>query len=455
MVLIRHPSCLLPLTGSASEFKGPRGPLKHRCSLCLEPKPKLSRCAGCQVVRYCSREHQVQHRQEHKSVCNKIKKCRTKLNKEEHDVRNAEPDYITPHNAFETHVGYFWGLLNTRNYMRARFDLADTVRRLGTLDGVIEGLDHMRDMLRLSRADNMGVRDLIPPMMLRLDQDQECYDFIKWHATDGERGDYDWGHMDLAFLNVKDANLLEEVGYLDQLGHVQHTSAVMLLKLKLLIDIVNIKLARKVSATRLPPQLWKHVEFHVVRSPISRQWVGEPYHILTYLQHKFRLHVKLLARSIQICNKHFVYVLLNADEHFGSNPTYWSPGSLEEIELLLQYSYAAWWEHEGALELLQSAKSIAGKDSEDEIEDMMSGKTFRNNPGSDRTREELLDDVSRNRLWAYLDDAVDDAQCLSENHPSEVRRLERKATWEAAKEEEGEYSKDDGDDDDDYESESD
>ncbi|KIW97847.1 uncharacterized protein Z519_01431 [Cladophialophora bantiana CBS 173.52] len=449
MVLIGHPLCLPNPDSPASGFKGPRGPLKHRCSLCLKPKSALSRCTGCQVVRYCSREHQVQHRQEHKSICNKIKKSRTKLNKEEHAVRYAEPDYMTPSNAFETHVGYFWGLLNTRNYMRARFDLADTVRRLGTLDGVSEGLDHMWDMLRLCRADNMGVRDLIPPMMLRLDQDQECYDFIKSYATDGERGDYDQDNMNSPFLTVKDANLLEEVGYLNQLGHVQHISAVMLLKLKLLIDIINIKLARKVSATRLPPGLWKRVEFHVVRSPISRQWIGEPYHILTSLQHKFQLHVKLLARSIRNFNEHFVYALLNADAHLGSYPAYWSPGSFEEVELLLQYSYVAWWEHEGALELLQSAKSIAGKDSEDEIEDMMSGETFRNNPGSDRTREELLDDVSRNRLWGYFDDAVDDAQSLSENRPSEVRRLERKAIWEAAKEEEGEYSEDDGDEDED------
>ncbi|KIW62237.1 hypothetical protein PV04_10432 [Phialophora macrospora] len=162
-----------------TNFRGPRGPLKHRCGLCLELKSKLLRCMGCQVVRYCSREHQVQHRQDHKSVCNKIKRYRSTVDREDHAIRNATPDFMTPANAFETNVGHFWSTLNTRDYMRARFELADTIRRLGTLDGVTEALDHMRDMLRLCRSDNMGIRHLVPAMMLQLDQDGECYDFVK------------------------------------------------------------------------------------------------------------------------------------------------------------------------------------------------------------------------------------------------------------------------------------
>lgn len=451
-----HPSRLPTTKSPNTEFKGPRGPLKLRCGLCLEPKLRLSRCTGCQVVRYCSREHQVQHRQEHKSICKKIKNCRTKLDKEDHAIRNATPDFMTPANAFDTHVGRFWGVFSTRDYMRARFDLADTVRRLGTLDGVVEALDHMRDMLRLCRGDNLGLRDLIPPMMLQLDRDSECYDFIKWYETEGRRSDYDWGNMDLPFLNVKGADVLEDVEYLDRkYGSVQHVSAVLLLKLKLLIDIVNIKLARKVIARRLPPELWGQIELHVIRSPISHQWAGKAYQGVTSVQQKLELHVKLLARSIRNMNQHFVYILLDADEHLSTRPAHYSPGSFEEMQLLLQYSYAAWWQHEGVVELLQSAKSIAAKDSEDEIEDFMSDTTFKNSPGSDRSKEELLDDVSRNRLWGYFGDAVEDATSLSENRPSEVRRLEDKAIWQAAEREFMEGNQDDEDNEDDQDDEDD
>ncbi|KAM6532647.1 hypothetical protein FALCPG4_005700 [Fusarium falciforme] len=96
---------------------------------------------------------------------------------------------MTPANAFETHVGRFYGLVSTRDYMSHRLALASRLRDLGTLDGVREALEHMQGMLRLCRSDNMGLRDIVPTMMLRLDLDQECYDFVKWWAT--------CGHMDL------------------------------------------------------------------------------------------------------------------------------------------------------------------------------------------------------------------------------------------------------------------
>ena len=51
--------------------------------------------------------------------------------------------------------------------------------------------DHVMDILRLNHSDNMGVRDMVPSLKLRLGRDQECYDFCKWWATTGQEGDYD------------------------------------------------------------------------------------------------------------------------------------------------------------------------------------------------------------------------------------------------------------------------
>ena len=101
------------------------------------------------------------------------------------------------------------------------------------------------------------------------------------------------------------------------------------------------------------------------------------------------------------------------------------------------------------MELLQSAKAIAAKDSEGEIDDMMTSMTFKNNPGSDRKKEEMLDDVSRNRLWGYFSDAVDNAMSLSEVPLSEVRRLEARAAWEEAEAEERELMSESDDDEED------
>lgn len=179
---------LPPSEKISGQFRGPRGSLHHRCGKCSDTKGHLLRCSGCKTVRYCSREHQTQDWAQHKIICSKIKKLRSKLDKEDDAVRNATADFMTPANAFETNVGDFWGLLSTRDYMRARFALANEIRRAGTLDGVSEPLEHLRDMLRLCRGDNMGLRDLAPALMLQMDQDQECYDFIKWWWTVGSNG---------------------------------------------------------------------------------------------------------------------------------------------------------------------------------------------------------------------------------------------------------------------------
>jgi tetratricopeptide (TPR) repeat protein len=64
---------------------------------------------------------------------------------------------------FEEEAGNFWSILETRPYMRARFDLA----HLLCIDGKrAEGIAHMQDLLRLNPNDNQGVRDELAACLL-------------------------------------------------------------------------------------------------------------------------------------------------------------------------------------------------------------------------------------------------------------------------------------------------
>jgi tetratricopeptide (TPR) repeat protein len=56
---------------------------------------------------------------------------------------------------FEEEAGNFWGILETRPYMRARFDLAHILFLEGRR---AEAIAHMQDLLRLNPGDNQGVR---------------------------------------------------------------------------------------------------------------------------------------------------------------------------------------------------------------------------------------------------------------------------------------------------------
>jgi tetratricopeptide (TPR) repeat protein len=59
---------------------------------------------------------------------------------------------------FEQDAGHFWGILETRPYMRARQQLALTLMELGRYD---EAAGHLRELLRLNPGDNQGNRYLL------------------------------------------------------------------------------------------------------------------------------------------------------------------------------------------------------------------------------------------------------------------------------------------------------
>ena len=56
---------------------------------------------------------------------------------------------------FRDEVGNFWGILETRPYMRARLGLAECLWTSGRRD---ESVVHLQDMLRLNPGDNQGLR---------------------------------------------------------------------------------------------------------------------------------------------------------------------------------------------------------------------------------------------------------------------------------------------------------
>jgi tetratricopeptide (TPR) repeat protein len=59
---------------------------------------------------------------------------------------------------FEENKGHFWGMLETRPYMRARQQLADLLLDAGR---VCEAIGHFEALLDLNPNDNQGVRDIL------------------------------------------------------------------------------------------------------------------------------------------------------------------------------------------------------------------------------------------------------------------------------------------------------
>lgn len=299
------------------------------------------------------------HRDSHKSACNAVKKARNRYDYEEQALRanpgDPDDDFGLPADVFNTRVGHFWGILGTRDYMRARYALIEALIRIKTLDAVQTALDHLMDMLRLNRGDNMGVRDLVPALLLRLGRDQDCYDFVKWYQTMGQQGDYDWGDMSLPFLNVKNANALESVDYMcGRWIQLSPVSAIALLKIKLLLDLKALQNSAFLDE-QVPREIVDEIQRFVPQSSIisERKQMMDPSSCASHIR-ELSSQVDKLYTTIDTSNSHFWRALLNPNKHLNARPAMYSSGSLEEAQLILQYSIDAWTETPGVLEIIKA-----------------------------------------------------------------------------------------------------
>lgn len=125
--------------------------------------------------------------------------------------------------AFRDDVGHFWGVLETRPYMRARQGLAQTLWDKGVRD---EAVTHYRDMLRLNPNDNQGIRYLLLDCFLILGCDDDATKLIKRYKEDGSAA-WSWSRALLAFRQSGDCPESRSA-LLQAIGNNAHVAALLL-----------------------------------------------------------------------------------------------------------------------------------------------------------------------------------------------------------------------------------
>ena len=83
---------------------------------------------------------------------------------------------------FEEDAGHFWGIIETRPYMRAREGLAHSLWELGEREAAI---GHYKEMLRLNSNDNQGVRYVLLDSLLAMGRDDEAGLLLAEYEDDG------------------------------------------------------------------------------------------------------------------------------------------------------------------------------------------------------------------------------------------------------------------------------
>lgn len=108
--------------------------------------------------------------------------------------------------AFEENVGYFWGILETRPYMRARAGLAECLWELGQHE---EAIAHYQDMLRLNPNDNQGLRYLLADCLL-IQGDHEALENLLDKYPDDVVADWSYTRALLAFRQQGPSSLANQ-----------------------------------------------------------------------------------------------------------------------------------------------------------------------------------------------------------------------------------------------------
>jgi len=90
--------------------------------------------------------------------------------------------------AFQEGVGHFWGILETRPYMRARLGFAQALWTAARRD---EAVGHLQEMLRLNPGDNQGVRYTLAGFFLFLDRDDDLTRLLGQYPDEASAA---WGY---------------------------------------------------------------------------------------------------------------------------------------------------------------------------------------------------------------------------------------------------------------------
>lgn len=141
----------------------------------------------------------------------------------------------------------FWTRANNQTYIKACMTLVNAVAKIDSRAALETKLHLCMSLLNLAGSDGIGLRDEVPPMLLRLGYDQRCYGFVKTWAVAAQRTPLDameeWPPQGREIIKEEDDDVCEDLEVLCpdwEQADVHHLVALTLLKSRLLLDMRNI-----------------------------------------------------------------------------------------------------------------------------------------------------------------------------------------------------------------------
>lgn len=290
--------------------------------------------------------HQRADRKSHKLHCNLIKDAHEKLRREEAALRahSSTDDPALPADPFTSAAGHFWAFPPTRPYMDARLDLVINQLNVRTGEAVEAALANVLDMLRLSRADGMGVRSQVPALYLRLGRDQEAYDFLRWYSD--KAPSYDWEDVEQPFLDVKGADALERIDPKSGLINtdLSFKVALLLLKSRLFADVSQLEGFLQKLGDKAPRDRMEIVREECLSDVmLNRRDIVDADDYVPIMV-RLRRQMVSIYEDIKKSNRYMIPALENPGRYANAQPGPYTPGDEGEAALAFRYSWYSWAE---------------------------------------------------------------------------------------------------------------
>ncbi|KAI1395491.1 hypothetical protein F4819DRAFT_492450 [Hypoxylon fuscum] len=294
----------------------------HFCELC-KSRQNLSRCSLCNVVWYCSRDHQMAHRSVHEQHCNSIEQNKAHTDAVRRNLNHHDFDLVSIHLMFHQTDGFvpIGGFVpgtfctesnETRAYLVQRNKLVEALLKVQTTEAVETALSHMMEMFRLSfRSNSLSLRGRIPALLLQLGREQECYDFLKrW-----QYGSEVYDERDRVPKIVKNADIFEPASQV-MTSNLGVLIATTLLKVKLIIDLHFLHSTRNplLLPCTLPQELFDLIRSNGVGQAIKsrRCLIDGHYDLGPGIDYLFDDFLQLYD-AVNYQNRLFWPTLINAD----------------------------------------------------------------------------------------------------------------------------------------------
>lgn len=262
-------------------------------------------------------------------------------------------------------------------YHREQLGLADTQIRSfggarGSMGAVEDALGYYLHVLRHSDVETPQVRPVIPPLYIRLGQDQEAYDFLRWFATCGLRKPEVGGRHFFQcigrkfFMAPKNRDVLEPIEdkWPGREFVLDDVAAVMLIKIRAWFDLRSLQNILRGLRGALPNEIIRLISRQLVggalrtRPEILQAGFEDNGRRIEVVKAQIRELYKLINRS----NPHFWRIMLDdpwaAKEH---EELYSLRSSLPPDEAAAASAYGhlhAWNETSGALDTVRDLRWV-------------------------------------------------------------------------------------------------